>query len=214
MDPQTIDTLYRSRVTLLEILKSRGYNTTPYEKFGPWEVEKMVSTGAHTMRMDLVHSVEGDPHKCRVIYTFLNKRQSVIPFIIHNFLDEESGEAVDTQNTEAIVMMIVPVVDAFNAGALWAWQNHQLRIGFFNAESLVNDPRKHIDVPKHERLTPDEEIAVRKQFHILKKSNLPIIKFHQDIQARLMFLMEREICKITRGSPTGGEYVAYRVCAP
>jgi DNA-directed RNA polymerase subunit H (RpoH/RPB5) len=213
MDSQTIDILYRSRVTLLEILKSRDYNTAPFEKFGPWEVEQMVSTGPTAMRMDISSSLEGDSRKCRVIYTFQKKKLSLPKFIADNFL-EEGSEEVDFSNTEFIVITLEPIAAAFHTAALSAWQKHKLRIGFFSAESLVNDPRKHIDVPKHERLTADEEILVRKRFHILKKSNLPIIRFHQDIQARLLFLMEREICKITRGSPTGGEYIAYRVCAP
>jgi DNA-directed RNA polymerase subunit H (RpoH/RPB5) len=213
MDSQVIDVLYRSRKTLLEIQKSRGYNTTPYESFGPWEVEQMVSTGPASMRMDLVSTIENDPRKCRVVYTFQNKKLSVTNFI-REFVDEESADAVDPTTTEVIVMALHPVVEVFHAAALSAWRNYGLRIAFFNAESLVNDPRKHIDVPRHERITAEEEAEMRKKFHVKSKTNLPVIIFHEDIQARLLFLMPDEICKITRGSPTAGEYVVYRVCQP
>jgi DNA-directed RNA polymerase subunit H (RpoH/RPB5) len=214
MDSQTVDILYRSRKTLLEILKSRGYNTIPYEKFGPWEVEEMASTGATAMRMDLASSIEGDPKRCRVLYGFNKLKLGVARFIHTNFLNEESDDTIDVANTEAIVITLEPIAEAFHTAALAAWTNSGLKIAFFNAESLVNDPRKHIDVPLHERISPAEEADIRKRFHIKSKSTLPIIPFHRDIQARILFLMPLEICRITRGSPTAGEYVSYRVCAP
>ena len=43
MDFETVDVLYKSRLTVLKILKDRGYNTKQYEKFGPFELEKMAS---------------------------------------------------------------------------------------------------------------------------------------------------------------------------
>jgi DNA-directed RNA polymerase subunit H (RpoH/RPB5) len=214
MDSQIIDTLYRSRRTLLEILKSRGYNTIPYESFGPWEIEQMASTGHGSMRMDLVSSIEGDLRKCRVIYTFNNKKLSLAKFIDDMVSEEDSADVIDPTTTEVIVMGLHPVVEAYHIAALNAWRKHGLRIAFFNSESLVNDPRKHMDVPRHEKITAEEEAEMRKRFHVKSKKQLPVIIFHEDIQARILFLMPDEICKITRGSPTAGEYVVYRVCQP
>ena len=42
MDAPVIDILFRSRKTLLKILEEKGYDTTPYEKFSPWEIEAMI----------------------------------------------------------------------------------------------------------------------------------------------------------------------------
>ena len=42
MDAKIIDTLFRSRKTLLNILSEKGYDISPYEKFGPWEIEAMI----------------------------------------------------------------------------------------------------------------------------------------------------------------------------
>jgi DNA-directed RNA polymerase subunit H (RpoH/RPB5) len=211
MDSNTIDILYRSRKTLLEILKSRDYNTAPFEKFGIWEIEQMVSAGEKSMRMDLTSAIEGDPRQCRVVYLY-NRKKITPNFVEETYLSEE--DAVDVTTTEVILIILEPIADGHHITALSAWVNNKLKIAIFSAESLVNDPRKHIDVPRHERISQLEEAEIRAKFHIKSKTNLPIIPFHRDIQARLLFLMPLEICKITRGSPTVGEYVSYRVCAP
>ena len=43
MSFQLIDALYRSRLTVLSLLKRRGYNVTPFERFSTREVELMYS---------------------------------------------------------------------------------------------------------------------------------------------------------------------------
>ena len=42
--------------------------------------------------------------------------------------------------------------------------------------------------------------------------NLPMIRFHEDIIARILGLVPGDIVKITRPSPQSGEYESYRVC--
>ena len=53
MNYEELDILYRSRLTLLEILKENGYDTSKYEKFGPWEIEAMVAGGQENLMMDM-----------------------------------------------------------------------------------------------------------------------------------------------------------------
>ena len=53
-----------------------------------------------------------------------------------------------------------------------------------------------------------------KTFNMKTKTNLPIIRFHEDIIARLLGLIPGSIVKITRPSPSAGFYTIYRVCAP
>ena len=50
--------------------------------------------------------------------------------------------------------------------------------------------------------------------NIKTKANLPFIKFHEDMIARCMGLSIGDIVKITRSSPSAGEYVSYRICVP
>ena len=211
MDYETLEVLYKSRQTLLKILAGRGYTTAPYEKFGPIEVSAMAAAGDEAFRMDLERPADGTQRltKCTVIYS-LNRVKTRINSFIGNVTDEEGG--FDSTTTELIIMLLEPVADAFHAAAL-AQLAKKIRISFFSAHTIVNNPLEHVLVPKHEAIPSSEHKAFLVANKIKSKENLPIIRFHEDMIARIMGLVPGDIVKITRPSPSAGEYVSYRVCS-
>jgi DNA-directed RNA polymerase I, II, and III subunit RPABC1 len=222
MDYETLTVLYRSRQTLLKILAARGYDTARYEKFGPIEISAMGSAGSTAFQMDLERSTEAPSEqttgitKCRVVYSLARIKNRLESFIAE-FLDEEAPNPLDPSTTEVIVMLLEPVVASFHAAALTALARpvpNKLRIAFFQAHTLVNNPFEHVLVPKHELLPASQHAAFLKENKIKSKANLPLIKFHEDMIARLMGLQPGDIVKITRPSPSAGEYTVYRLCAP
>ena len=54
--------------------------------------------------------------------------------------------------------------------------------------------------------------SFRVHVNIQSISNLPFIRFHEDIQVRLLGAVPGDIIKITRPSPSSGVEVMYRVC--
>jgi len=217
MNTEVYDILFRSRKTLLSILDKKGYDVTPYEKFGPWEIESMIQSDIkNSLHMHLVQKKESNNLKnCIVIYRLKRVKQSLGKFFQENFLDETSEHFIkDPENTEVIVMLLEPVntVDAFHAFALEKYLHTKTRISFFQSDSLVNDPSEHILVPKHEIVPYEEVAALKKLLNIQSISNLPFIRFHQDIQARLVGAVPGDIIKITRPSPSSGVEIMYRVC--
>jgi DNA-directed RNA polymerase subunit H (RpoH/RPB5) len=231
MDYETLYTLYQSRKTILNILAGRGYDTTPYEKFGPVEISAMANAGAPAMRMDLekkgtavAEAVEGDaavaagtgPTKCRVVYALARIKNRMTTFM-SELLDEDKGDPVDPATTEVIVILAADVMaEAFHTIALTSYANKslRLRISFFQANQLVNNPLEHTLVPKHEVLPRAEHDDFLAKHKIKSKANLPIIKFHEDMIARVLGLLPGDIVKISSFSPAAGEYLKYRVCAP
>jgi DNA-directed RNA polymerase subunit H (RpoH/RPB5) len=87
-------------------------------------------------------------------------------------------------------------------------------MSFFDARTLVSNPLKHSLVPLHERIPEEEHADLLKKYNIQSKANLPMIKFHEDMIARIMGLVPGDIVKITRPSPASGTYDTYRVCMP
>ena len=121
IDFEFFDHLYRSRRTLLRILAERGYNTKPYENFGPDEIEAMVIAGANALRMDVERPKPADSAitKCRVIYS-LSKLKSKLTTFLTNLTDKKKGdESVSPLDTEVIVMLAAPegesVVDMYHS---------------------------------------------------------------------------------------------------
>jgi DNA-directed RNA polymerase subunit H (RpoH/RPB5) len=215
IDFEFFDHLYRSRRTLLRILADRGYNTKPFENFGPQEIEAMAIAGGDALRMDLERPkpAESNITKCRVLYS-LAKLKSRLGSFLYNLTDKEKGDdIVEPSTTEVIVMLAAPegesVVDMYHTAAYEQYSTKGLRISFFRIANLVIHPSEHVLVPKHEKLA-EEEIPIPKA----ERHKLPFIRFHEDMQARILGLVPRDIVKITRPSPSSGVYTMYRICSP
>jgi DNA-directed RNA polymerase subunit H (RpoH/RPB5) len=219
MNYEIVDTLYRSRSTLLEHLDQEGYDTAPYSKFSPKEIMEMVKAGPITgappaLQMELVRKVPDDENKyrkCLVVYTIGKIKQKLNAFTL-KVINTEEG-TFDPDTTEVIIITMEPIGANFHSMALLAYTAHNTKVRFFQAAAIINNPLKHILVPKHERVPAAEEESLLKGMYA-KKSQLPLIRFHEDPIARLIGLMPGEIVKITRASLTAGECIGYRVCVP
>ena len=204
MDYETLHILFRSRQTLLKLLADRGYNTKPYEKFGPIEIAAMAAAGANAFRMDLERAGTSSPiTKCRVVYSINRVKNRLASFID------------DPAMTELLVILLEPVVESFHAAALNVYaKKKKLRISFFQAHTIVNNPMEHISQPKFEKMPSSEQAEFLQKNMVKSIANLPLIRFHEDMVARIMGLLPGDIVKIIRPSPSAGEYVSYRVCSP
>jgi DNA-directed RNA polymerase subunit H (RpoH/RPB5) len=217
MDYESIEVLYMSRKTLLKILAGRGYNTTPYEKFGPFEVGTMAVAGPPAFRIDLERTADAAAtdnglQRCRVEYA-IPKIKNRLPGYMRELTNlDENENAVDPATTELVVITLDPIVDTFHHCAFEYWQTIKLRVGFFQAHSLVNNPLDHVLVPKHEKMPTSQHTDFLRQKKIISKHTLPTICFHEDMIGRLLGLVPGDIVKITRPSPSAGEYVFYRHC--
>lgn len=217
---EIIDVLYRSRVTLLEHLETCGYNTEPFSKFSPKEIIEMVKAGPvagapPALSMELLKkpdaTQEGVYEKCLVVYTIGKIKQKLLAFT-NKIIDPEGD--FDSATTELIVVTLEPIAPNFNTTAFQLWMAEpRTKVRYFQAAAIVNNPLKHMLVPKHEKVPADQEEALLKSLHATK-AQLPLIRFHEDPIARILGLVPKDIVKITRPSLTGGEAVLYRLCVP
>ena len=208
-----IDNVYRSRLTLLDILEERGYSVEKYRKFSPAE-----ATAAATAFPSLSFKVskkDDETKVCDVRYANISRQK------LDTFFDDIDDD--NTENTEVIVMMINPVVDAHHVIALKQYmkmkesgekERRKLRVSFFSIEMLVINPMKHVLVPKHQIVPQEYHKELMDSMYITSKSKFPEIKFHIDPLARCIGAVPGDIVKITRPSASAGEAIVYRVCAP
>jgi DNA-directed RNA polymerase subunit H (RpoH/RPB5) len=217
MDYGVIDTTYRSRITLLDMLEKRGYNTEPYRRFSPQEIDDMIGPHAlgDALRMDLQRTSGEGPEKCVVVYRFQRQKQK-IPTLLNELLGDDTPEQlrVNPATTEVIAILYEPVVDTFHAAALNQWKKNKLRIRFFEGRKIIVDPSSFAIVPKHEKMAAEDVMALRKEYYLQADVLHNWIRFHEDPQARWLGLVPGDVVKITRPSPSSGEYVVYRVCVP
>jgi len=216
MDYETLDVLFHSRKTLLDILEGRGFNVAPFTKFGPFEIGVMATSGPGAFRMDLERSAEvatdTGKMKCRV--EFVPKLKLRLSGFMQTITNVEESDPVDPETTELIVITLEPIVDAFHSIAATYMATLKMHVSFFQAHTLVQNPLKHALVPKHEIVPRDTHTEFMKSIRATSKAQLPLIRFHEDMIARIMALSPGDIVKITRPSPSAGVYTSYRVCVP
>jgi DNA-directed RNA polymerase subunit H (RpoH/RPB5) len=219
------DILIRSRSTILDLLEDRGYNTQPYRKLNGPDLAKLVNN-PESLRMDLVKRDDAT-HKCIVYYCLTKSIKTSVGSgdFVKKMLAEEPSDTisaptnVDPKTTEVIILFVTRQsittedMETYDRGALEAWNKHGLKLSFFPMSRLVNNPLKHMLQPKFEIVPHDQHDALLKELCARSKTQLPIIRFHNDMAARCLGLMPLDIVKITAPSPTAGQYIKYRVCA-
>jgi DNA-directed RNA polymerase subunit H (RpoH/RPB5) len=222
--------LIESRKTILDLLElpHRGYDGSQYRKMLGPELNKFANT-PEALRMVLKH--KSDPTKEAIVeYVFTNIKPAVGSGDFVRRLLEEPAESVskaqratmlhslNPDTTEVIVVYMSKShgedTESYDKGALEAWSKYKFRIQFFHMPRLVSNPMKHMLQPKFEVVPHEEHAAILKEWYCRSKAQFPIIKFHNDMVARCLGIVPLDIVKITGASPTAGEYVKYRVCAP
>jgi DNA-directed RNA polymerase subunit H len=214
---EIIDSLYRSRITLLEHLKAQGYNTEPFEKFSPKEIKEMAEAGAPALQMELKRQEPDEEtgiDTCIVMYSLLRIKQKLTgaTSILAKLADQKTSPW-PLKSTEFIMVTLedIPPASNFDSAAAESWNQHKMRIRFFTASRMIHNPLKHALVPKHERVPQVEHEALQKSLYATK-AQFPLIRFHEDPIARWIGAVPGDIIKITRPSPTAGETVIYRLC--
>ncbi len=212
MNFEYVDNVYRSRMTLLDILEARGYDVTKYRKFSPAEISVAVEAFPS---LSFKVSKKDTPEKvCDVRYAKVTRQK------LDSFFDDIGDD--DSENTEVIVMMLEPIIDAHHITALKQYikpknnskDKRKLRVSFFSISMIVINPMKHMLVPKHEIVPQEEHADLMKSLYITSKAKLPEIKFHVDPITRCIGAVPGDIVKITRYSQSAGESIIYRVCSP
>jgi len=202
MNFSDIEDIYRSRLTLLDILDGRGYDTAPFRKFSPLEIAKALGTGADgfTSLSFVAKKLEAADEKvCRVEYLKLSRQK------LPTYFDEYP----DMTRAETIVMMMEPVLEIHHQLALTLFLTKKVYVSFFSVDHLVNNPLKHEMVPKHEIMPEENEAEFMKKYHIVAKNKMPKILYSDPI-IRIIGAVPGNIIKITRPSQTAGENIYYR----
>ena len=214
MDSDTLDFIVRTRPTLCEILTNRGYNAEGYKGVASAELETLASDNIALIM--IAPKVEGSiaPKERAVVFYMVEApiRLSLDKQINELFDREKPVVPIRADTTEVIVLHNEPEHDAFTLQAQRQWANRKAHISFFPMKVLISNPARHVMVPPHRRLQEEEVKQVMTQLSLRSKSELPHIKYHLDMQARVLGLVPGDIVEIKRPSETAGITTTFRVC--
>ena len=216
MDAEILDLIVRSRPTILSILSDRGYNVDAYKGISPEEVFRLAVATQSLLRINAAKKTDGDApmERAVVLYWVDGNYRAKLDAALDDIFDKGTIDPnkVDPEKDELIIIISEPFHDNFHAAAVKAWTGHKARVGFFPLKNIISNPANHVFVPPHRKLGDEEREAVMKALHLKSRFELPHIKFHFDMQARVLGLVVGDIVEIRRPSETCGEYTYYRVC--
>jgi len=182
----------RSFKTIVEMLEDRGF-------------EMGVDKNA------MFESIDKDFNKT-AFRAILPNRIHIIYHIGSKFKYSEVKKFLEDADDEACQLVILVINDTITSTHSKDLANHKTPREIHHIKTLQINISKHELVPKHQVVRDQDHIKnIMEEFSLKNKHQLPVI-LKSDPMARYLGLKSGDIVKITRDSPTAGEYVIYRVC--
>lgn len=202
---EDIRRIYRSRLVLLDIMKTQGYNTKNYENFSINNVEAMIGNNQLDMLLE-----RDDGKKASIIYIEKNTqlKAKIIDDYIENLIDIEN--VLSKKDDIIIVYKDEPNENVLNT-LKYKFDNEGVYIIVHNIKRLLFNVLEHSLVPKSRVLSEEEVDNLKIKYNLKTLKQLPEVS-RFDPQSLAMCLRPGQVCEYIRKSPTSIESKYYRLC--
>lgn len=201
----TVEQIYKSRKTILELTKSQGYIVNGYEKFSINEVDSMI------MQKQLDMLLETSSNKKLYIHYHLEKpiRQQNL----HEMIDDLFVLTETLRKTDTLYIIVNDYAnESLLAELKHIWEKDKIFIVVESIKCLQFNILKHSLVPEHIIMTDAETHALIEKYKIKHpEDQLPNIS-RFDPAARAICLRPGQMCHIIRPSKTAIKTDYYRIC--
>lgn len=202
---EDIRRIYRSRMVLLDLMKTQGYATENYENFSVNNVEAMIGNNQLDMLLE-----RSDGKKISIIY--IDKKTQlkakVIDDCIENLIDIEN---LITKKDDIILVY----KDEPNENTLthikYKFDNEGVYVAVHNIKRLLFNILEHSMVPKSRVLSDKEVEELKIKYNLKTLKQLPEVS-RFDPQSLAMCLRPGQVCEYIRKSPSSIESKYYRLC--
>lgn len=205
MSNQLITEIYKSRKNLLDILESRGFDTSDYNSFTYEELHTMIQN----QQLDfIVKKVDSE----KKIYIKYNIIKVLRPNNIYDSVEDLFHiENVLTKNDDLIIINKDEPNDTLQTTVKNIWLNDGLYIAIINIARLQFNILNHTLVPKHTVLSEEERNVFLEKYNITNKKMIPTISYFSPVSI-VLGIRPDDICKIERFSKTAINSDFYRIC--
>jgi DNA-directed RNA polymerase subunit H len=198
--------IYKSRKTILELLKSLEYNVSDYNEFSINEIDAMVTND----QLDML--LENEKTKTKVYIKYYanakNLRKENLDTLIEDLFVLES---ILTKDDTLIIIVNEEPNDTITERIKYLYDHDQLFIVMHNIERLQFNILQHNLVPEIQILNSEQLNELMVKYSIKDKTLLPNIS-RFDPQALAVCLRPGQVCQLKRKSHTAMDYFYYRVC--
>ena len=211
-----IPQIYKSRRTILTLLKEQGYSVDDYSEFSNNEVHVM----AMNQQLDMLIERKDDSENYEDIALNKDKKVYVKYHLSKTLRNNNIDELIDDlYNIEQVLtpkddlIMIIkdephePIIELLKH----IWETQKIFITIFSLKRLQFNILEHSLVFPLKILNKREETDMRKKYNISSDEQLPEISRFDPVSMAIG-LRPGEVCEITRSSKTAIETKFYRIC--
>ena len=200
-----LQSIYKSRTTILDLLYTQGFNVDDYTDFSMTEVNTLVQN----KQLDMLLENSDTNTKTYVKY---HLAKSLRPNVIKEYVDDLfTLENILGANDTLIIVVNDEPNDTLQNAVKTLWQTDKQFVVLYNIAMLQFNILEHEKVPQHIRLTDDEKTEIYKTFNIIDDKQIPEISRFDPV-ALAISLRPGELCKIIRPSKTSVTSNYYRLC--
>lgn len=215
--------IYKSRLTLLELMEVQNYNVYTYTGFSINEVNTMKTNNQLDMLLEkkstqknVIEGVENvsieqkeEPKKVYIKY-YLNK--SLRPNNLQDIIDDLFNiEQILTKKDTLFIVVKDEVNDTMQSAVKHIWEKDGIFIIILSLKRLKFNILKHVLVPPHRVLSQDELIQIKKKYNIINDKQFPEISRFDPV-AQVIGIRPGEVCEIIRPSKIALTEPYYRIC--
>lgn len=197
--------LFKSRETILSLLKHQGYNVTDYEKQSMTQVAVMMKNE----QLDML--VEAENGKKAYVKYHLGKTLSAKN--VYQFIDDLINiEEVLQKTDDLVIVMKDEPTDSLIKVLQNIWKQDGIFVTVHATKRLLFNILEHELVPPHRIMDEEETEAFKEKFKISDLSMIPDIGRFSPV-ALAIGMRPGQVCEIMRPSNTAVEVPFYRVCS-
>jgi DNA-directed RNA polymerase subunit H len=197
--------IYKSRNTILELLRMCGYNITDYSEFSINEIDAMYSNDQLDM---LLAKENGEKVYIKYYLNSKNIRKENLDTLVEDLFEIEN---VLTKKDTLIVIVNDEPNDTIVDRMKYLYDHDGVFIVMHNIERLQFNLLNHVLVPYTEILENSQVEELKKEYSLKNLTQLPEIS-RFDPHALAVCLRPGQVCKLQRKSSTALNYYYYRVC--
>jgi DNA-directed RNA polymerase subunit H len=208
-----ISSIYKSRKTLLELMKKQNYNIDDYENFSINEVNSMFQN----KQLDLLLEKKSDENapkteRRKKIYIsyYLTKtlRQQSIQEMIDDLFHLEE---ILTKEDTLMIIVKEDMNETMTNLLKHIWEQDGILIIIQNIKRLQFNILEHVLVPEHRVLNNDEVDQIKLRYNIIDDSQFPDISRFDPV-SQIIGIRPGQVCEIIRPSKTAINSYYYRIC--
>ena len=208
-----ISSIYKSRKTILELMKKQNYNTGDYDNFSINEVNTMFQNKQLDILLEKKQD-ENAPNTVRKqkIYITYYLAKTLRPQNVQEIIDDLFNlEEVLTKEDTLMIIVKDDMNETLTNLLKHIWEQDGILIIIQSIKRLQFNILEHTLVPEHRVLNNDEVDKIKLRYNITDDSQFPDISRFDPV-AQVIGIRPRQVCEIIRPSKTAINSFYYRIC--